>query len=491
MGALFCFLVARISRITSPAWGSKSVLRVLSSLKVKTSGQTRRTHDTSLQEGERLSQHDRPLAGSTCGRARSLRRQPRHPAPAPERHPAARRGPAGAAHSRRAAPPPPSPLPSPDAQGPTQELRPQNGCRRLRHVTPLCLSGPRTPRDPGTGGRGRRQAFEGAPPGRSGPGPSTGEAGDRPGRRPRVGGGEKMAAILCGSAAPPPPRAAEGAGLAAGRTGELTRTDSSSFSIPVGICGTARFIEAYSCRSGRSSQRKTGSGFEASSARARNDSLLISGAADTSPLWGNGPGQRDHGEPGCRSPLACRCRGLGGGAQARRPGPDTSREGGRLCRSAPRSLALFNTPWPTWRTLKLHCALFSQPQPFPTLHRAAARARAGGARARAGAGAARSARPANPRPAGRRPRLLRLPRRLRPATSRRPARSSDGRRCARLSAPRGPWKGRRQERPGCSGLRPGRGHLSPRSWPRGASAAQCGRSRNLEIKMYAKSQAYT
>lgn len=101
-------------------------------------------------------------------------------------------------------------------------------------------------------------------------------------------------------------------GLAVGRTGELTRTDSSSFSIPVGICGTARFIEAYSCRSGRSSQRKTGSGFEASSARARNDSLLISGAADTALLWGNGPGQRDHGEPGDRSPLVCRCRGLEG-----------------------------------------------------------------------------------------------------------------------------------------------------------------------------------
>lgn len=53
------------------------------------------------------------------------------------------------------------------------------------------------------------------------------------------------------------------------------RTDSSSFSIPVGICGTARLIEAYSCRSGRSSQRKTGRGLEASSARARNDNLLI------------------------------------------------------------------------------------------------------------------------------------------------------------------------------------------------------------------------
>ena len=56
----------------------------------------------------------------------------------------------------------------------------------------------------------------------------------------------------------------------------------------MGICGAPRFIQAYSCGSGRSSQRKTGSGFEASRARARNDSFLISGAADPSPLWGNG-----------------------------------------------------------------------------------------------------------------------------------------------------------------------------------------------------------
>lgn len=34
-------------------------------------------------------------------------------------------------------------------------------------------------------------------------------------------------------------------------------------------------MDAYSCRSGKSSQRKTGSGLEASSARARNDNLLI------------------------------------------------------------------------------------------------------------------------------------------------------------------------------------------------------------------------
>lgn len=130
-------------------------------------------------------------------------------------------------------------------------------------------------------------------------------------------------------------------GLVVGRTGELTRTDSSSFSIPVGICGTARFIEAYSCRSGRSSQRKTGSGFEASSARARNDSLLISGAADTSPLWGNGPGQGDHGEPGVRSPLAYRCRGLEGRSAkpAVRALTPAGRVGGRAAPLLARSLS--------------------------------------------------------------------------------------------------------------------------------------------------------
>lgn len=53
---------------------------------------------------------------------------------------------AGPPHTRRAAPPPrPSPFPSREAQGPTRPLRPQNGCRQLRHVTPLCLSGSRTP----------------------------------------------------------------------------------------------------------------------------------------------------------------------------------------------------------------------------------------------------------------------------------------------------------------------------------------------------------
>ena len=134
----------------------------------------------------------------------------------------------------------------------------------------------------------------------------------------------------------------------------------------MGICGAARFIQAYSCGSGRSSQRKTGSGFEASSARARNDSLLVSGTADPSPLWGNGPGQRDRGEPGVRSPLALRCRGLEG----RSAEPAIRALGAawrwRLKRSAPRSLALLITPRPTRRTLKRpYGALFSDASRCP------------------------------------------------------------------------------------------------------------------------------
>lgn len=69
------------------------------------------------------------------------------------------------------------------------------------------------------------------------------------------------------------------------RAAVKSRTDSSSFSIPVGICGTALLMEAYSCRSGRSSQRKTGSGLLASSARARNDNLLIFIAKDAAQIY--------------------------------------------------------------------------------------------------------------------------------------------------------------------------------------------------------------
>lgn len=74
--------------------------------------------------------------------------------------------------------------------------------------------------------------------------------------------------------------------------GGVSRTDSSSFSMPVGICGTARLMEAYSAKSGRSSQRKTGSGLDASSARARNDSLLMLGGDGGSGWEGGGDSKR-------------------------------------------------------------------------------------------------------------------------------------------------------------------------------------------------------
>lgn len=144
-----------------------------------------------------------PLASALRAGARSLCQAPT----APERHLAAlrgarRRGPLPARCTPTAAQP--ASL-SGYAQGPTQELRPQNGCRRLRHVTPLCLSGPRTPRDPGTSGRGRREAFEGAPPGLSGPGPSTRGGGGpaRPAtesRRRREDGGH-FVWVCCSAAA--------------------------------------------------------------------------------------------------------------------------------------------------------------------------------------------------------------------------------------------------------------------------------------------------
>jgi len=52
-------------------------------------------------------------------------------------------------------------------------------------------------------------------------------------------------------------------------------TDSSSFSIPVGICGTALLWPVYSCFPEISSFLYTGSGLLASRALARNESLLI------------------------------------------------------------------------------------------------------------------------------------------------------------------------------------------------------------------------
>lgn len=51
-------------------------------------------------------------------------------------------------------------------------------------------------------------------------------------------------------------------------------TDSSSFSMPLGIWGTARLIAEYSWMSGSSSARQMGIGFEGSNALARNDNFV-------------------------------------------------------------------------------------------------------------------------------------------------------------------------------------------------------------------------
>ena len=149
----------------------------------------------------------------------------------------------------------------------------------------------------------------------------------------------------------------------------------------------------------------------ACSARARNDSFLISGAADPSPLWGNGPGQRDRGEPGLRSPLALRCRGLEGRSAepaVRALGAAWRWEAETLRSSLARSpqYATANKadvkktlrcalqrrqPFRARRTFKTtpRCAL-PRRQPFPTWRRAAGRG-AGSRRA-----PARSARPSDP-----------------------------------------------------------------------------------------------
>ena len=106
---------------------------------------------------------------------------------------------------------------------------------------------------------------------------------------------------------------------------------------------------------------------EASSARARNDRFLISGAADPSLLWGNGPRQRDRGEPGFGPHSPSAAGDWRGGARSPPSGHSEPPGGGRPRRSAPRSLALLSTPRPTRRTLKrLHGALLSRRQPFPT-----------------------------------------------------------------------------------------------------------------------------
>lgn len=397
-------------------------------------------------------------APGTCAPGAGGARRPSRPQSATQR-PAER--PAGRASAARPPHPPPparslSGCTRPSPSAPTTKWLPAASSR-----DPFVPFGRPNSAGPASEGPGSAGGPRG---GLAGPRRPGGEAGGpRVKARPAtgVGGGEKMAAILCGSALRRRRRQRRERGPAAGRTGELTRTDSSSFSIPVGICGTARFIEAYSCRSGRSSQRKTGSGFEASSARARNDSLLISGAADTSPLWGNGPGQRDHGEPGVRSPLAHRCRGLEG--RSAEPAVRALRAAWRweaetlrssLARSpqyAMANMADIKTPL---------CALQPTPAIPHTASRSGAGTRGGGPRAR-GRAPARSARPANPR----RPAPLPHARRLGP-------RPRGRGRTGRVWAARGAL-GRRGPRPASRPARPpSRARSRRRRWLTGEGAAK-------------------
>jgi len=138
----------------------------------------------------------------------------------------------------------------------------------------------------------------------------------------------------------------------------IKRTDSSSFSIPVGICGTARLIDAYSCRSGRSSQRKTGRGLEASSARARNDSLLIflyisrcSINLSDPLMFPTGPIKVLMDDAGSVSSSARVARWRWRGEQRREAGCGSHSLG--VCfQRAPVPDSRLSAPWPTWRTLK-------------------------------------------------------------------------------------------------------------------------------------------
>lgn len=169
----------------------------------------------------------------------------------------------------------------------------QNGGRWHYHVTPFVPFGAsrRGPQLPGGAGRRERGPRRSAG-GRRGKGP----LGSAPSflRPPPPGGrgerGEDGGHFVLAQRR----RWGPGCGGDGGtrpRGGGVSRTDSSSFSMPVGICGTARLMEAYSAKSGRSSQRKTGSGLDASSARARNDSLLMLGG-DGGSGWGGGGGSK-------------------------------------------------------------------------------------------------------------------------------------------------------------------------------------------------------
>lgn len=292
------------------------------------------------------------------------------------------RGPAGGASAARPCTPPPTAL-----SGCTgaQAAPTTNGCRQPVRVTPLCLSGAQAPAGPASRGQGQRVAA-GEPLRTAAAGGEAGEPGKGPagdGSRP-----EKRWRPFCGGYHPPPPQAA-GAGAR-----------------QVSVQGNRAYRLLFLLHSGehlrhgpvyrgviRAGQTDPHSGnrqrLQGVRRRARNDSLLSQAGADTSPLWGNGPASRDHGEPGGSVPTHHRCRGLEGGAQG--PGPGLRPPGGgkaETLRSSPQlfspqyAMANIAVPFPL-------CAL--QPAHSP-LHRRAGTRR--GAQARAGM--ARSARPASP-----------------------------------------------------------------------------------------------
>lgn len=74
-------------------------------------------------------------------------------------------------------------------------------------------------------------------------------------------------------------------------------TISSSFSMPVGMAGTARLMAAYSDKSGSSSAVKTGINLFESKALARNETLLIFSFSNTVSWWFGVPPGR-HCPPG-------------------------------------------------------------------------------------------------------------------------------------------------------------------------------------------------
>ena len=134
----------------------------------------------------------------------------------------------------------------------------------------------------------------------------------------------------------------------------------------MGICGAARFIQAYSCGSGRSSQRKTGSGFER--VAPAPETTVSSSQAQQIPLrsgeTARASGTAENRGFGPHSPSAA--GDWRGGARSPPSGHSEPPGGGRPRRSAPRSLALLSTPRPTRRTFKRpHGALLSDASRSP------------------------------------------------------------------------------------------------------------------------------